>query len=390
MEFGLENVRVLEGSDASEFFPEDPADLETPETKEAPDDGEVQKEVQEKGKKEKENVEESFIDPNDLFDDPEEVDGNKDKQEKENADPGKPGGSSPAVYSSIASGLQEEGIFLDLEDTKVEDIKSVEDFAEYFDKQIKARLDEEQRRISNALNAGVEPEDIQRYESSIQFLNKVTDDQISKEGEEGETLRKRIIFQDYVNNGASKEKALRMTELSFKNGTDIEDAREALESNRKYFKESYENLIKSREEERKDEERRFKEQAENLKRVMMSTAEPLEGLKVDTKVRQRAYEVVTKPVYHDKETGEYFTEIQKYQMDNPEKFRHMVGLLYAVTNGFKSLDGVIKGKVTTETRKGLKDLEAKLTGRSVAPDGTIDLGPATGPESSFRLARELD
>ena len=77
----------------------------------------------------------------------------------------------------------------------------------------------------------MEPEEIQRYESSLKFLNGITEEQISKEGDDGDTLRKRIIYQDYINNGASREKDIRMTEMSFTNGTDVEDAKEALKYN---------------------------------------------------------------------------------------------------------------------------------------------------------------
>lgn len=335
-------------------------------------------------------VESGPVESSELFGDPEEVDGEQDKQEKENTNSGDPAGSSPTVYSSIASGLQEEGIFLDLENEKPENIKSVEDFARYFEKQIEARLSDEQKRIQNALNAGVEPEEIQRYESSLKFLNGITEEQISKEGDDGDTLRKRIIYQDYINNGASREKAIRMTEMSFTNGTDVEDAKEALKSNIKYYQGNYDSIIKEQEEERKSTELAYKESVEALKKTMLSTEEPIKGLKVGNKVRQKAYDAVTKPVYQDKETGNYYTEVQKYQMDHPEEFRHKIGILYAITNGFQSLDGVIDKKVSAETKKGLKEIETKLSGVQVTQDGTLDLSPFSGAESSFRLAKEVD
>ena len=99
---------------------------------------------------------------------------------------------------------------------------------------------------------------------------------------------------------------------------------------------------------------------------------------------------MTKPVYQDKETGNYYTEVQKYQMDHPEEFRHKIGILYAITNGFQSLDGVIDKKVSAETKKGLKEIETKLSGVQVTQDGTLDLSPFSGAESSFRLAKEVD
>ena len=134
----------------------------------------------------------------------------------------------------------------------------------------------------------------------------------------------------------------------------------------------------------------YKESVEALKKTMLSTEEPIKGLKVGNKVRQKAYDAVTKPVYQDKETGNYYTEVQKYQMDHPEEFRHKIGILYAITNGFQSLDGVIDKKVSAETKKGLKEIETKLSGVQVTQDGTLDLSPFSGAESSFRLAKEVD
>ena len=83
----------------------------------------------------------------------------------------------------------------------------VEAFAELIEKQIQARFDEKQKRIDEALGVGVEPSAIQQYERTLDYLDGISDDTISDESEKGETLRKQLIYQDFINRGYSKERA---------------------------------------------------------------------------------------------------------------------------------------------------------------------------------------
>lgn len=84
-----------------------------------------------------------------IDDEPEIVGSGKDSdiEEKEDTNSVKDTGTSPKnnFYSSIAKALKEEGIFPDLEDEEANAINAPEDFAEVFEKQIQARLDERQK-----------------------------------------------------------------------------------------------------------------------------------------------------------------------------------------------------------------------------------------------------
>ena len=110
----------------------------------------------------KETTEESQVNPDDLFDDSESVGSGKDIQEKEENTTSNKGGASPKTnfYSSIASALKDEGILPDLDDDVVNSIKEASDFANAIEKQIQARFDERQKRIDDALNANVEPDEV--------------------------------------------------------------------------------------------------------------------------------------------------------------------------------------------------------------------------------------
>lgn len=319
----------------------------------------------------KETTEEEIIDVENLFDTPEGVGSeDKDNQEKEDTNSEKDDGTSPKTnfYSSIASALKDEGIFPDLDDETLKSINEPEDFAEAVEKQIQARLDERQRRIDAALNADIEPEEIKKYENTLSYLDSIKEEDITAENDKGEMLRQKLIYQDFRNRGYSDARAQREVQKSLNAGTDVEDAKEALEENRKYFTESYQELIKEAQEEAKAEERRVKEQAEKLKKVMLEDKEVFEGIPLDKVTRQKAFDNIAKPVFKT-EDGEYLTTIGKYERDNPVEFKKYLSVLFTLTDGFKNLDGLVKGKVKKEVKQSLRELEHKLSSSSRSSAG---------------------
>jgi hypothetical protein len=321
---------------------------------------------EQKEKEDKDKTTEDDINPDDLFSNPEGVGSEEDNQEKETEDTtSEKGGTSPKTnfYSSIASALKDEGILPDLDDEVVNNVKSPEDFAEAIEKQIQSKFDERQKRIDAALNANVEPDEIRQYEGTLNYLDSIKDEHVSDESEKGEELRKRLIFQDFINRGYSKERASREVKKSFDSGTDIEDAKEALESNKEYFNNQYQELIKEAQEEIKADKERSKKEAEQLKKSMLEDKEIFEGITLDKATRQRAFDNITKPIYKTKD-GEYLTAIQKYETENPVEFRKYLSVLFTMTDGFKNLDNVIKGKVKKEVKQSLRELEHRLSSSS--------------------------
>lgn len=341
--------------DVENLFSDDGGEEETQVTPPAPKEKE-EKEIEK-------TTEEEEINPDDLFDNPESVGSGKDNQEEEeDTQSEKDKGTSPKTnfYSSIASALKEEGIFPDLDDDTLNGIKTPEDFAEAVEKTVQARLDERQKRIDAALQADVKPDEVRRYEQTLANLDAIKEEYITDETEKGERLRKNLIYQDFRNRGYSEARAKREVEKSFNAGTDIEDAKEALESNREYFSTQYQDLIKEAQEEAKEEQRKIKEEASQLKKSMLEDKEVFTGITLDKTTRQKAFENITKPVFKT-EDGEYLTAIQKYEMDNPVEFRKYLSVLFTMTDGFKNIDGLIKGKVKKEVKQSLRELEHKLS-----------------------------
>ena len=318
--------------------------------------------------------------------------GQDDKEEKEGTDLKGNGASPKNFYASIAKALREEGIFPDLHDKNLADIKEPEDFRDLIEQQIKAGLDERQKRIDDALNAGVEPTEVRRYENTLNFLNSIKDDALSDESDKGEKLRKDLIYQDFINRGYSKERATREVQKSLNSGTDIDDAKEALKSNIDFFKDRYNDLVEEARAASEQEENNRKEQAEKLKASILNDKDVFGDLSVDKATRQRVYDNISKPIYKDPDTGEYYTAIQKYEMEHRTDFLKNLGLLFTLTDGFKNLDKLVKGKVRKEVNKGLRQLENTLNNTARTSDGNLKFvsGVDDDPESFIGKGWKLD
>lgn len=328
----------------------------------------------------------------DLFDteEPESVGSEEDNKAKENTKSEKT--SSPNTFSSIARAFADEGILPDLSDEDIDKINSPESLRDAIDQQIKAGLDERQKRIDAALNYGVDNSEVKKFEQALSYLDSISDDALSAENQQGDNLRKQLIYQDFINRGYNKERATKMVERSFNSGTDIDDAREALKSNKEFFKDEYDAVVEDAKKAQEKEEAKRKEQAEQLKKSILEDKKFFGEIDIDKATRQKVYENISKPVYKDSETGEYYTALQKYEMDNHSEFMKNVGLLFTLTDGFKSLDKLVKGKVKKEVGKGFKNLEHLLSNTSRTSDGNLKFVTSIqeDPESFIGKGIKLD
>jgi hypothetical protein len=375
---------IMEGLDMSNILSPDEVDnLFT-------DDGGEETQVippekQEEDKDNKTTTEIPEVDPESLFDESESVGSEKVDTKGKESTSSKETGASPKTnfYSSIASALKEEGILSDLDDETLSKIESPEDFAEAMEAQLKAQLDERQKRIDEALQVGIEPDEVRKYEGTISYLNTITEDAIIDESAEGEKLRKQLIFQDFLNRGFSKERAQRETQKSISSGSDVEDAKEALASNKEYFKQEYDNIIAEAREAEEAEKARLKKEAADLKKAILEDKEVFEGLELDKTTREKVYNSISKPVYRDPETGEYLTAVQKYERDNRPDFLKKLGVLFTLTDGFTNLDKLVKPTAKKQVRKSLRELEHTINTTRRNADGSLNFmsGVSDDPES---------
>lgn len=276
--------------------------------------------------------------------------------------------SQKNFYSSIATALRDEGILSSSDDSlKISDAES---FAEAFEKEIQARFDDRQKRIDEALNNNVEVSEIKKYESTLQWLNSIDDNTLKEEGEKGETLRRNLIYQDYINKGFSQQRARKMVDKSFADGTDIDDAFESLKSHKEYYNSEYNDLIEEAKEEKRQKVEEQRKNQEALKKLILEEDKAFGDYTIDKSTRQKVYDNLSKVVYTD-DNGVGYTQLQKYQKENPADFLKYVSLLYTITDQFKSLDGLVKNKVKTEKRKYIKELENTLNNTVRTADGNL-------------------
>lgn len=268
--------------------------------------------------------------------------------------------SQKNFYSSIANALVEDGILQNLNDEDLSKVESADDFANLISDYIREQLDDRQKRIDDALSVGVEPTEIQKYEGYIRFLNNISEEQVTDESDAGEDLRKRIIFQDCINKGFSKEKATKMVERSLKSGTDIEDAKDALAENKQFFNNEYNTLIERAREEQVEYQKNIQRKSEEFKKSLLEEEKAFGEVSLDKSTRRQVYEAVTKPVFTTPE-GDHLTLIQKYEYEHSTDFLKNVGLLFVLTDGFKNIDKLVTDKVKKETKKSIRNLENTLS-----------------------------
>ena len=314
---------------------------------------------------EEESPEESKIDNAEVPEEPEKVGNEKNNEEREDArSDSHKGSSSPDVfYSSIARAVKNDGIFSNLDDEFIDKIKGPEDFGEAIEKEIAARLDERSKRINELMGMGASQQEIQqseRMKSTLDYLKGLTAAQMEAEGEEGENLRKQILYNDFIARGFSNERALREINKSLSAGTDIEDAQDALESLTNYYQNSYDGLVREQKKRHDDYVAQQRKQNEQYRKMVLEDEIALGDQKLDKAVRQKIYDVTQRPTYKDPDTGRLLTEMQRFQKEHPLEFLKQIGMWYVLTEGGKNLDGFVKNKVKSEKHKALRELESKI------------------------------
>lgn len=373
---GLSFDNILGEQEIETLFT-DPNDTETQEDNTQQEEEDINDSpVDDKGKKKEKTTE--VINPETLFEDdiPESVGSGKNKEGKKEDtvhDDDQDGTSPDNFYSSIANALAVDGIFPNLDEETVKKAVDAETFSNLIESEINARLDEKQQRISKALESGVEPTDIKKYEDTLTYINSITDAALAEESEKGEQTRSMLIYQDFLNKGMTPEKAKKLTDRAIEAGTDVEDAKEALMSNKEFFTGEYNRLLQEAQQKFEEDKAARAKQAQQLQESMLNDKQLMGDIEISKDVRKKAFDAISKPVYRDPDTGNYLTAMQKYQAENKADFMKYTGLIYTLTNGFKDFDAFVKGKVKKEMKKGLRDLEKTLNNTRRYNDGSLKM-----------------
>lgn len=364
-DFNFEGVQFV---DDDELFGGEPAAPEEPKQDPEGQPGDGTKEIKDKP------TEVVVEDGDGLFGDPEEHQPESVGEEKNNKETGKKAvtpegnGDSPKdnVYSSFAKALKGDGLFQFLDDKVIDSITDGNSFADAWEQEISSRLDEETRRVKEALDAGVPANTIQYYTGLIKRLDSISEEDLTAESEDASKLRQNIIYQDYLIRGFSKERAAREVKRSVDGGNDIEDAKEALESNKQFYQDKYEDLVAEGKAKADEERKRIKQENEDFKKEVLESDKLFGSIDIDKASRRKAYEVMTRIIDND-EDGSPRTAVQKFADENPAKFRTILGLMWVLTDGYQKLGDLVQGNIKKEVRSNLKAIGERIT--SSAPRG---------------------
>lgn len=372
---------LLSADEINNLFSEDTNVEETQET--SPESEETKKET---------TTEE--INVNDLFTDTSESVGSEDDSKEKEDTKTEKSGSSPKnnnFYSSIAKALKVDGVLPELADEDADKIQDPEDFAELIEKHIQSKFDERQKRIDDALNSGVEANVVKEYENTLQYLNSITEEQLNAEGEEGEDIRRRLIFQDLINKGYTQEEAVEEVKDIFEAGTDIKKALRAKTSNIDFFQKGYNKVLSDAKEAANKDKKEREQQTETLRKSILEDSKVFGELELDKTTRQKVFDAISKPIHKDENTGELYTALGKYEKENKTDFLKYVGLVFTLTDGFKNLDGLVKTKVNKEVKKGLRELEHTLNNTSRTSDGNLKFVSGVNDDPNTFLSKwDLD
>ena len=284
-------------------------------------------------------------------------------------------GNSP--LSSLANALFKDGVLTNLKEEEIKTIKTADDFAAVFEKEIQSRIDEKNKRIDEALNLGVEPSEIKKNENLIQYLNGISEDTIKDETEQATQLRMNLIVQDFMNKGFTQERAIKEANKSVAAGSDIDDALEALESNKTHFNKQYSDLINTAKKEQEEYKQTIIQRDTDVRENILKNEKLFADMNVTPAIRKLAVENIQKPVFTDKE-GNKFSAIQKYEKENPVDFLSKVALFYTITDGFTNIDKITsntKGKIKS---KALNELAGSLADINFGLDNSLTLANNLG------------
>lgn len=269
--------------------------------------------------------------------------------------------SSTNILSSIVNVMQEEGFF-DLKEGEELDVKNAEDFIKVITKIKESALESEkidwsdnQKEYFEALKAGVPHEQIAQHQQRQQAYSSITEEAIEGEGEDAEVLRKNIIEAKFKAKGFTPEEAAKWAKRAVAEGSDIEDAKEALEdlkqmesSHFKQMRETQEKAVKEAEETNKNIRKEFND-------YVAKTKEVIPGMTITSDMRKELVKGLTKPVSQDAE-GNPLDLVGDYLSKGGYEARYKLAYLLKVTDGFKDMSKLSASKAKKDTTRKLEDL----------------------------------
>ena len=266
-----------------------------------------------------------------------------------------------SLLFSFASTLVEEGALpsLDLENANIE---STEDLVEAMKAEIKAKefsdLTELQREALVAMRNGIPAESFIKNKRAVSELTSLSDNDLEQDLE----IRKALIKKDFLSKGYSSERADKFTQRSIDLGEDLEDAKEALHSQKRLLKSELDSQLEQNKIKQKEQEAQYQKQLDSLRETVYNEeSEIIPGMKFNKRIADQVYSSMTEVV--DEVDGQKINKIMKARMEDPVGFEHKLHYLFNITKGFKDFSKLTK----TAKTAAVKSFEEKLNLNSIAP-----------------------
>jgi len=305
---------------------------------------------------------------------------------KEDAAAETQGASQDVLYSSIARALKDDDIF-HFDDDEIDAVKDDQSLGEMFEREVKQRLDARQRRIDEALDAGLDAGTVGGFERTIATLDAIKPEALSSDDKEAVEMRRNLIASSLARKGYSREKIAKELDKSVKAQTDLDDALDALEDLKRSYHKAYDDRLAEAKKAREMEEAANRRYHEDIRETFLGGGEMKVGdFVVDERTRRKAYDALTKPTHKDERTGQALTDIQYMIRSDAAGFNKMIALWYALTDGGKDFSAFSKGAVRKGRHEAMKELTSRINSTSVNSDGSLRLVGADGGINDILLS----
>ena len=301
------------------------------------------------------NVDDTTLENNNHVED----DSSEEVDEEDVEDEGGDGGeSSSNLYSSLAAFVHEQGLLPSL-DIDLKDIKSADDFASVFNKELDIQAE---LRLNNYLE-NLDLNKIGVAKQEIKDLNTLNVDILKNDID----LAKRIIYDDYLNQGLDEKKANRMLNRLIDLGEDaiLEDAEESLQSLKEFKAREIERETQSYKERLEADKIQQAKLDEQMKKTIYESKDLIAGLKPNKALQDKVYKSINDIVGKSPD-GTFENKFMKERRENPLEFEIRMYHFYELTNGFKDLSKIS----TTAKSSAVKDLEKIARQTKLKDNGT--------------------
>lgn len=282
--------------------------------------------------------------------------------EEDDQDEGSEGNDSPNLFSSVANVLKEQGLLpsLDIAENKIE---SVEDLANAMKAEAESlakstiieKIGEEGYEY---INKGISVDEYNAYKTTADVLNTITEDSLSEDIE----LGKKVIYQDYINNGISETKASKLIDRLSELGDDsiLEDAKESLVNVKNFNKAELDNKAADIAAQNALIEKQQEEVEKQLKKSVYDTKELIKGQTINKVFQDKVYNSMTKIVGKSPD-GNSENALMRQRREDPVDFDTKLYYVYELTKGFKDFS-----KFTASAKSSaIQDMERALQNNSI-------------------------